>query len=91
MPNSLVEYIWRMRWYVGALIAVLGISQAVFFWGFFSGHYELGSIIAWGIAWGGTVLVFAVMVTWIVFIDSKKRWPGQTTFQRWTNFVTFRR
>jgi hypothetical protein len=46
---------------------------------------------AFDVSWYGTIAVFTVCICFIVFFDSKKRWPGATTWERWTNLITFRR
>ena len=38
-----------------------------------------------------TLYVFLGLAAYIVFWDSKKRWPDKTAFQRWTNLITFKR
>ena len=43
------------------------------------------------IGWLGTIVVLAVALCFVVFFDSKKRWPGASLMERWTNISTFRR
>jgi hypothetical protein len=39
----------------------------------------------------GTIEVLAGMMIWIVFIDSKKRWPRVGWFDRFARVITFYR
>ena len=43
------------------------------------------------ISQGGTALIVVGTLLYIVFIDSKKRWPGVNAFQRYARVVTFYR
>ena len=39
----------------------------------------------------GFLLVFVGAIIYVIFVDSKKRWPGVGWFQRWTRFITLQR
>jgi hypothetical protein len=39
----------------------------------------------------GTLLVMSATVLWIVFVDSRRRWPEASAFDRFTRFITFYR
>ena len=46
---------------------------------------------AWFDSFGGTILVFFFATVYIVFFDSKSRWPGLTAGERLTKVFTFQR
>ena len=46
---------------------------------------------AWAVSTFGTMFVIIGVLFYVVFWDSKKRWPGLTPFQRWTKMVNFQR
>lgn len=60
----------------------------------------VASLIAWPI-WGynvaycislfGTVVVVFGVLAYVVFIDSKRRWPNVPTFDRFARVITFYR
>lgn len=94
MPNWLIDWVWRMKWYIGAILFSMGAALVVFFLGVFSGNhdtYERMSLIAYAISYGGTCLTILGTVLWIVFIDSKRRWPNVPAFDRFARVVTFYR
>lgn len=43
------------------------------------------------VSYGGTFIVIMGTLLYIVFRDSKKRWPHLTLFQRWTKIITLQR
>jgi hypothetical protein len=56
-----------MRVLVGSLIAVMILTLGAWF----AGLRDL----SWMISFFGTLGVFAVVGTWVVAVDSRKRWP----------------
>jgi hypothetical protein len=46
---------------------------------------------AWWVGNCGVFIWLLIVLTYIVFWDSKKRWPGTTAFERYANVMTFRR
>jgi len=41
------------------------------------------------ISYGGTSLVITVAVCYVVFFESKKRWPNDKAFDRFAKLITF--
>ena len=56
-----------MRVLVGSLLAVMILT----FVAWLTGQRDL----AWAISFFGTLGAFAVVGTWVVAVDSRKRWP----------------
>jgi hypothetical protein len=81
-----VRWLYQM---VIPLLACLAGSTAVFAAGILLRRDWY--IAAWVISFGGTFAVLGANVVWIVFVDSKKRWPNRTAFDRFANLITFSR
>lgn len=47
--------------------------------------------IAAVVADSGTLMWITIQMIYVVFFDSRSRWPGLTSWQRFTNVITFRR
>lgn len=43
------------------------------------------------VSWTLTLLGLGGVLAWIVFVDSKKRWPWATAWERYVAVVTFQR
>ncbi len=51
------------------------------------GHLLLAQLLSWG----GTMVILSYNVCWIVFADSKRRWPNRSAFERFARLMTFYR
>lgn len=63
------------------LIVILIVNLALFA----AGYGDLAAILS-PVA---TLFWMLGMVAWIVFFDSKKRWPKRSVFQRYASLITF--
>lgn len=66
--------------YLGGLIALIPLTLLI---GFFSPD------AAFAVGWGGTLLWMTGFMFFIIFFDSKKRWPSSSPFDRFARLVTF--
>lgn len=51
------------------------------------GYPNIASVVGYG----GTVVVLLLVMLYVVFVDSKRRWPEASTWQRYANVITFKR
>jgi hypothetical protein len=47
--------------------------------------------LAWVVGNLGSLVWVLAILAWIVFVDSRRRWPGLSAFRRYARIVTFYR
>ena len=79
----LFQFAKRMWGFIVAIVAVTQITLVL--------HYVEYPFAAQLVSTFGVAVVMLCTVAYVVFYDSKRRWPGLSTFKPWTRLVTFQR
>lgn len=72
---------YGMKVLVGGLCAIIVANIILSIAGFHDAAFILGTF--------GTIALMGGVMIWIVLVDSKKRWPSKSAFDRFSSVITF--